>query len=84
MGKLINWNDKDKFRKAVAQYLNVTDVIKDGASLVDANGIVDLSIITSIQQDIAVIFRILDVDPYYRDERNEIYTDELGSKYTDI
>ena len=84
MGKLLNYDGADKRLKRIADVLNVTDVRRDGSSMVDNDGIVDLSILTSLQDQIDMIIRYLGLDMYYRDENNNIYTDENGSRYSSI
>jgi len=84
MGKLLNYDGADKRIRRIADVLNVTDVRRDGNSMVDDNGVVDLSALTSLQDQIDMIIRYLDLDMYYRDENNNIYTDENGSRYSSI
>jgi hypothetical protein len=82
MGRLIEWNDRDKFRKRVADVLNISEVLKDGRTMADSNGVVDLSILSVIQEEIDIIMRYLDIDVFYKDEHDDVYTDENGFRYS--
>lgn len=80
--RLFDYKGSDKHKQRIAELLNVTDVIKDGVSMVDNDGIVDLSLLTVLQDEIDAILRYLDIDIFYRDENDNIYTDENGNRYT--
>lgn len=80
MGKLLNYNGSDKVKKRIADVLNVTDVRKDGDSMVDNDGIVDLSVITQIQVELETLIRMLGLT--YANEDDYIYTNENGDNYT--
>lgn len=81
MGRLIEWNDRDKFRKRVADVLNISEVVKDGRTMADSNGVVDLSILSVIQEEIDYIMHHLEIDKFYVDEHEEFYVDENGVRY---
>ena len=82
IGRLLECAREDKFERRVAELLNITDVVKDGQTMSDANGIVDLSILGLLQEEVNVILEYLNIDLYYCDENGEIYGDENGERYT--
>lgn len=43
MGKLLNYHGSDKVKKRIADVLNVTDIVSGGVSIVDENGVADVS-----------------------------------------
>lgn len=71
MGRLIEWNDRDKFRKRVADVLNISEVVKDGVTMADSDGVVDLSILSVMQRDIDYIMEHLDIGRYLKASQND-------------
>ena len=43
MGKFIDYQGRSKYKAKVAEKLNVTDIVSGGVSLVDENGVADVS-----------------------------------------
>lgn len=84
MGRAFDWDGPEKVIKRISDKLNITEVLKDGVTMADSDGVVDLSILTSLQEQIDTIMRYLDINIFYTDENNEFYLDENGMRYSDI
>lgn len=82
--KLFDYQGSDKHKLRIADLLNITDVISDGVTMADSEGVVDLSILSSLQEQIDTIMRYLDINIFYTDENNEFYLDENGMRYSDV
>lgn len=63
--------------------VKIKDVIQNAQSMADENGIVDLSILTVIGDEINTILRFLGIE-FYLDENGNEYTDENGLKYSSV
>ena len=82
MGRLIEWNDKDKFRKRVADVLNISEVVKDGQTLSDSDGVVDLSFLSLMQRDIDFILEYIGSSRYWQvAPTGEYLTDSDGNRF---
>ena len=82
MGRLIEWNDKDKFRKRVADVLNISEVVKDGQTLSDSDGVVDLSFLSLMQRDIDFIMEYIGASRYWQvAPTGEYLTDSDGNRF---
>ena len=71
MGRLIEWNDRDKFRKRVADVLNISEVVKDGVTMADEEGVVDLSMLSTMQRDIDYIMSQIGIGRYLKASQND-------------
>lgn len=71
MGRLIEWNDRDKFRKRVADVLNISEVVKDGVTMADGEGVVDLSMLSAMQRDIDYIMSQIGIGRYLKASQND-------------
>lgn len=63
--------------------IKIKDVVQNAQSMADENGIVDLSILTVIGDEINTILRYLGIE-FYTDENGDEYTDENGLKYSSV
>ena len=82
MGRLIEWNDRDKFRKRVADMLNISEVVKDGRTMADSNGVVDLSFLSLMQRDIDFILEYIGASRYWQvAPTGEYLTDSDGNRF---
>lgn len=82
MGKLINFRGDSKVIKRICELLNVFDVRINDNSIVDNNGIVDLTMIANMQDQIQAIIDYLGLDAWWTDENGNIFTDEEGYQFT--
>lgn len=69
--KLFDYQGYDKHKLRIADLLNITDVVADGVTMADDNGVVDLSMIAVLQRDVDYIMQQLDIGRYLKASQND-------------